>query len=629
MRIVDLVQKTITELESTGGRRLMWVFAGCLALAGLILWYDVWSYRGFSAPEAMDAAQVARNLADGHGYSTQCIVPLRLYLMHSNDRNGAAPQQALGNQGGYYADLGNPPFYPTLLAGLLKWLNPNRQIVTKNGFWAQNGHFLRYKPEFIIAIFNQLLLMVAVGLTFVLAKRWFDTTVGWLAALVTLGSNELWQFSTSGLSTLLVLVIFLGLTFCLSEIESQVRAETTNPRRLFRLAIATGVMMALGTLTRYSFGWLILPVLIFLAAFGGARRMNLIFPMGGMFALVVTPWLVRNYEISGHFFGLTGYALLEGTSLFPGLTLLQSANPPMAGAETRGGWLNLILHKLLNNGMAIFQKDLPHLGGWAGILFFAGLLLGFRKPAPRRLRYFLLMCLSCFVVVQALGRTWLSEATPDLNSENLLVLLTPLVVIFGTAFFLTLLEQMTLPNLATRYAAMIFVTAVLCLPFMATFLPPKPRPLAYPPYYPPEIQKVANWLAPDELMMSDMPWAVAWYGQHDCISLSRDTQENFSAINDYFQPVKGVYLTSMTLDDKFFTSVLRAEHDGWNRLVLNFVIKDAVDQQLAANPGDDLSNITIGPKSQRDFLNGQIPRRRFVLHRPAPVDGESLTSADG
>jgi len=215
-----------------------------------------------------------------------------------------------------------------------------------------------------------------------------------------------------------------------------------------------------------------------------------------------------------------------------------------------------------------------------------------------------LMCLSCFVVVQALGRTWLSEATPDLNSENLLVLLTPLVVIFGTAFFVTLLEQMTLPNLATRYAAMLFTAAVLCLPFMASFLPPKPRPLAYPPYYPPEIQKVAGWLAPDELMMSDMPWAVAWYGQHACISLSRDTRENFSAINDNFQPVKGVYLTSLTLDDKFFTSVLRSEHDGWNRLVLNFVIKDAVDQEMAASPRDAFSNITIVPKSQTDYLNG-------------------------
>jgi hypothetical protein len=109
----------------------------------------------------------------------------------------------------------------------------------------------------------------------------------------------------------------------------------------------------------------------------------------------------------------------------------------------------------LHNALEILQNDLPHLGGWAGVLFFAGLLLGFRNPAPRRLRYFTLMCLAVFGVVQALARTWLSDATPDLNSENMLVLLTPLVVIFGIAFFLTLLDQITPPNLELRYAVMI------------------------------------------------------------------------------------------------------------------------------------------------------------------------------
>lgn len=269
-----------------------------------------------------------------------------------------------------------------------------------------------------------------------------------------------------------------------------------------------------------------------------------------------------------------------------------------------GGWLFLILHKLLHNGLEILQNDLPHLGGWAGVLFFAGLLLGFRNPAPRRLRYFTLMCLAVFGVVQALARTWLSDATPDLNSENMLVLLTPLVVIFGTAFFLTLLDQITPPNLELRYAVIFLVAGLLCLPFITTFLPPKPRTVAYPPYYPPEIQRVSSWLGRDELMMSDVPWAVAWYGRHPCILLSRDTQDDFFAVNDYFQPVKGVYLTSLTLDDKYFSNVLRSDHGTWDRLVQGFVIKDAVDRELAAGPTDALSRITLAPKSKTDFLEG-------------------------
>jgi hypothetical protein len=49
--------------------------------------------------------------------------------------------------------------------------------------------------------------------------------------------------------------------------------------------------------------------------------------------------------------------------------------------------------------------------------------------------------------------------------------------------------------------------------------------------------------------------------------LSRDTQDDFFAINDYFQPVKGVYLTSLTLDDKFFPMCC-VPTTTWNRLVL-------------------------------------------------------------
>jgi len=105
-------------------------------------------------------------------------------------------------------------------------------------------------------------------------------------------------------------------------------------------------------------------------------------------------------------------------------------------------------------------------------------------------------------------------------------------------------------------------------------------------------------------MMSDMPWAVAWYGRHPCISLSRDTQDNFSAVNDYFQPVKGVYLTTLTLDDKYFSNVLRSDPGGWNRLVQGFVIRDAVDNALSASPEDALSRIRVAPKSQTDFLEG-------------------------
>ena len=100
-------------------------------------------------------------------------------------------------------------------------------------FWSDDGKFLRYQPDFLISLFNQLLLVGAVVLTFFIARKLFDPGVAWLAALMTLGCDLLWRFSMSGQSTLLLLVIFLGLTRCVLKIEElRARAAAAANRLL-------------------------------------------------------------------------------------------------------------------------------------------------------------------------------------------------------------------------------------------------------------------------------------------------------------------------------------------------------------------------------------------------------------
>ena len=70
-------------------------------------------------------------------------------------------------------------------------------------------------------------------------------------------------------------------------------------------------------LSRYAFGWLLLPVLIFLGVFCGLRRIQLLGITLGVFLLVVAPWVTRNVAVSHTPFGTAGYALLESTFLFP------------------------------------------------------------------------------------------------------------------------------------------------------------------------------------------------------------------------------------------------------------------------------------------------------------------------
>jgi hypothetical protein len=293
----------------------------------------------------------------------------------------------------------------------------------------------------------------------------------------------------------------------------------------------------------------------------------------GAFVLVLTPWIIRNFAVSGTPFGTASFAVVEGTSAYPGFQLERSIHPDLSSALG----LALYIHKFLSNLRPILQDALPKLGGsWVSMLFLTGLLLSFRSVAVRRVRYFLLMCLAVFIVVQALGRTQLSEESPEVNSENLLVLFTPLAFIYGVSLFLILLDQMVLPLRELRLVVKVAFVGLCCLPMIFTVLPPKTVPVVFPPYYPPDIQLIAGWLKPDELTMSDIPWAVAWYGQRQSTWLTLNAQDDFFAISDYMKPVQALYLTPETMDAKFASDWMRANDHSWGNFVLQAVAQGKI-----------------------------------------------------
>jgi hypothetical protein len=580
MYIGEWVQNLIHKLEVGAGRRVLRNALLTLMVMALAVLYDLRAYRNFSTPEAMDTAQLARNIADGKGYTTSFIRPLSLYLVQRNTeaRQAGAPVRAGADFAQIQAphpDLANPPVYPVMLAGLMKVLPFHFDVETMKKFWSDGGRFQRYQPEFLIAVFNEILLLVVMALTFLLARKLFDPAAAWLSALLVLGCALLWRFSVSGLSTLLLMVIFLGLTWSALKIEELAREPQPRPEWLLALAVAAGLLAGVGALTRYAFGWVIIPVMVFLALFGGQRRIWQVTAALGAFAIVLTPWVIRNWMVSGTPFGTAGYAIAEGAT-FPGTVLERSAHPDL----TYVFLLKPIIHKFFWNLRSVFENDLLKLGGsWAVMFFLTGLLLGFRSTPARRMRSFLLMCLGTFIVFQALGQTELSTESPEVNSENLIVLTVPLVFIYGVVFFLTLLRQMKLPVAQMHYAVTALFVAVSCLPMIFTLCAPKVLPVAFPPYYPPDIQKTAGWMKENELMMSDVPWAVAWYGHHQCVWLTLNTQDDFFAIgDDYQKPVLGLYLTPETMDAKLLSNCMRGGENSWG----NFLLKSLAQNQISS-----------------------------------------------
>ncbi|HVU08958.1 MAG TPA: glycosyltransferase family 39 protein [Verrucomicrobiae bacterium] len=570
------LQDWIHKLEEGAGVRYLKFTVIVLLVAMLALLYNFRVCRNFNTQEAMDTAQLARNISEGKGYTTLFIRPLSIYLLQNHADAGntnllavTAPDAARLKTA--HPDLANPPVYPLVLAGLMKALPFHFAVNTQSSFWSNNGAFWRYQPDFLIALFNEILLLVVVTLTFLIARKLFDQHVAWLSALLVLGCEMLWKFSASGLSTMLLLIIFLGLTWSALKFEESGREPQPNFNRPLTFALITGVLVGLGMLTRYAFGWLIIPLVVFLFLFGGQKRsLNAVIAFVA-FAIVISPWIIRNFVVSGTPFGTAGFAIVEGTVVSPEFQLERSLHPDFSNSLMPV----VYFYKLLANLRGIFQNDLLKLGGsWASILFLAGLLLSFRSAAIRRMRYFLLMCLATLIVVQALGRTQLAEESPDINSENLLILLAPLVFIYGASFFFTFLEQMQLPMAFLRPFVIGAFALLCCLPMVFALLPPKKVPVTFPPYYPPDAQQISGWMKENELTMSDVPWAVAWYGNRQCVWLTRDAHDDLFAINDYMKPVQGIYLTPVTMDGKFFSEMARAGQNSWGRFLVQVGIQN-------------------------------------------------------
>ncbi|MDE2642484.1 MAG: glycosyltransferase family 39 protein [Verrucomicrobiota bacterium] len=600
------VQEIIHSLEEGKWAKRIRGLVLLLLIGSLGLVYYLNLTRSFTAPEAMDAAQLARNIAEGRGYTTQFIRPLSLDILR---QQGAVSDVELRSK---FPDITNPPVYPMLLAALMKVLPFEFEIDLQKA-----NEFKQYQPEFLIWLLNQALFFVALIQVFRLGEKLFDPSVAWCAALLFLGTELYWKFSTSGLPTMLLLVLFLALGKTLVRLEE--RGNDGVPRGggwFAGMALWAGALAGLGGLTRYGFAWVILPVLVYLGWFMGRHRGRTVAMALLGFLLVMSPWLVRNAQLSGNLFGTAGLALYSQTDAFPGDTLertlfYEPSDAPVNGqneikvrvADHVGLWD--IENKLKRNLRHLLVHELPQFSGsWFAVVCLVGLVVPFRNRSLRRLRVFLLMTLAVFALGQALGRTHLSAANGTLaellarslgqgapvtaasgvNGENLLALLGPVSFLFGAGLFFSLLDRWKVDLPEMRLAASTGLVISASLPMALSFLLPHPYPVADPPYHPVRLQSLRSvpaeyglaGIKEDDLLMSDIPWAVAWYGNQNCVWLTRTVKPDFYTLYEQFQPVSALYFTEVTTDQRYTSSVLNANELNWERFMLDMQMKGNV-----------------------------------------------------
>src|ERR1039457_5560827 len=162
--VYERVQGIIQSMESGLGAALLLRTSVVLGFCALAMFFNFTRFEGFSTQEAMESAHLARQLAEGKGYTTDSIRPFCLHLLQQSDP--ARAQQVLQHP---VPDLSKPPGYPLLLAGLMKIL-PFHFSPDRNQSWF-------YQPELWIRAVNELLFFGAVLILFQVARRLFDPAV--------------------------------------------------------------------------------------------------------------------------------------------------------------------------------------------------------------------------------------------------------------------------------------------------------------------------------------------------------------------------------------------------------------------------------------------------------------------
>lgn len=504
-----------------------------VSIITLMFMYTITQFHGFREAEAMEAGQLGRNLMVQHRLVTQCVRPATIWCLETKS---AAHDAAIARQ----PDILTPPLYPALLAVLFK--------ITGISFSAEGLRDVFGPEKLMVWTCGHLFTLLTGLMLFLLGRRLFDARVAMLGVAAYFLSDTVWRFSISGLS--IPLLTFIVTTACYTALVGVTKLQENAPARqwIWRFAVAI-LLCVLAFLTRYGAVVVVPALALFIGLSFPEKKTWWVLAFLAAFLVGVSPWLARNKKVSGGLLGMAPHMALNNTASFEQDLYERTLKP-----EVRPGQAYQLLRNKMKDNLSLFYQDsLRTMGDGLLVAFFFGTFFyRFVRPQVRLLRW----CVGLGIILLLIVASLFGPGT-----VRLLFVFWPLVLLYGMAFFIVLLERL---QLQFKLVSMI-VTGVLlllgALPLIFTLMPPR-QGVPYPPYYVPFIARVSSLLQPEELMCTDMPWATAWYGNRTSILLPARLDEFFD-IHDYRAKISGLYFTTLTRDKPFTRVLMNGPYKTW------------------------------------------------------------------
>ncbi len=150
-------------------------------------------------------------------------------------------------------------------------------------------------------------------------------------------------------------------------------------------------------------------------------------------------------------------------------------------------------------------------------------------------------------------------------------------LVAGLSLFYLLHEFRGLATSQSRLARVGFLALVFVLcswPMISSLFLSGPQPtVRWPPYVPPYIAVLNDWMKPEEITATEMPLAVAWYADRRALWLP-ETVRAYTKLSDYKTlggPINAIYLTSISGGGNTLRDILRGEYKDWAPLIMRGV----------------------------------------------------------
>ena len=492
-------------------------------------------FRGLNSPQAMDQAQIAREISRGNGFTTKMIRPVAYYQAEKSEKRSVS---LMGFQDTYHS-----PLNPLLNAAVLKLIGADN-----TNAWQMSENEMVYPLDRVIATVSTLFFLMAIGVNYLLISRIFDAKIAGVCAILMLFCETFWNYSLSGLPQMLMLLLFsCGIYFVYRAVEA-----ATEGRVAMTPAIIAGVFFTLLALTHWMTVWIALGYIIFAAISFRPRGIVGISVLAILLIAAIGPML-RNQGITGSPFGTAFLTLYNGLANGSEDTVMRNIDLTAEPLATDG-----LIAKILRTTLLQSTNIIPFLGGIiVAPLFFLSLLHPFKRKSIANFRWAIFL----MWITTAFGLAIFGITNEPLDPNQLHLLFAPIMTAYGLAFVSILWSRLdfvasTPPLQNVHHMAIIGLCAlpmVLSLPSRVRVgmqLRDRGGVPNWPPYYAPalnsKISGLKGWVTDKQIVFSDQPWAVAWYADRVSIWLP-PTREGFSKLETVAQdlqtPVVGILVS--------------------------------------------------------------------------------------